>query len=178
MLLELRAENYAVIDRAPGAVWPGAEPADGRDGRGQVDPDRRAGAAAGGQGFVGLCAAWGGEGGGELRVRGYAGGAGGAEAKTGSTRTRMRMGSCCGGRSWRRARGGRSSITSRRRWGCCGCWRRSWRWCMRRERRWGRFDQAQQRMLLDRFGGLSARGGSGRRIAAWRETRGELDADA
>ena len=39
MLLELRAENYTVIDRAEVQFWAGAESTDRRDGCGKVDSD-------------------------------------------------------------------------------------------------------------------------------------------
>jgi len=40
MLVELRAENYAVIDHAMCGLRAGAEPADRRDRSGEVDPGR------------------------------------------------------------------------------------------------------------------------------------------
>ena len=39
--------------------------------------------------------------------------------------------------------------------GAEGSWRRSWPWCTRRAETLSSFDQAQQRILLDRFGNLS-----------------------
>ena len=51
MLIEMRLENYAVIDNLVVEFGQGLEPADRRDRSGEVDPGGRAGIAAGGQGF-------------------------------------------------------------------------------------------------------------------------------
>src|SRR5580704_3375995 len=77
MLSVTRPRNVAGIARGKlcgdrprcGGVRYRAEPADGRDGRGEVHSDRRAGAAAGREGFERCGAVWRREGCGGVRLR-------------------------------------------------------------------------------------------------------------
>jgi len=62
MLLELRAENYAVIDQAVASFGPGLNLLTGETGAGKSDPDRRACALTRRQGFARCGAARRGEG--------------------------------------------------------------------------------------------------------------------
>ena len=64
MLLELRVENYAVIDRAVAGFGPGLNLLTGETGAGKSILIDALALLLGGEGFGGFCAAWGGEGGG------------------------------------------------------------------------------------------------------------------
>ena len=173
MLLELRAENYAVIDQAVASFGPGLNLLTGETGAGKSILIDALALLLGGKASSDVVRH-----GAEKAVLGCV-----FESTPGAVAILEANGIDVGAFRidilLRReiaaaARGGCSSITSRRRWRCCGSWRRSLGLIHAQGETLGSFDQAQQRMLLDRFGGISTEAVA-EAFAAWRATTGKLE---
>ena len=125
MLLELRAENYAVIDQAVASFGPGLNLLTGETGAGKSILIDALALLLGGKASSDVVRH-----GAEKAV--LAASLKGRRVRRpfwrpmGSTRGPSVTTFCCGGRLRREARGAFSSTISQRRWQCCGSWLRSW----------------------------------------------------
>ena len=126
MLLELRAENYAVIDQAVASFGPGLNLLTGETGAGKSILIDALALLLGGKASSDVVRH------GEEKAvlgcvfEGTQGAAAILEANGIDAGAFSATTYCCGGRLRREARGGSSSTTSRRRLRCCVSWRRSW----------------------------------------------------